>query len=70
MLLFGTNRIERGCSSPLTESPGGGGVGGQRPSPGKDNRGPSLLTYSEEQHEVKTGPLGNRNKLKMQVLSS
>lgn len=45
-------------------------MGGQRPSPGKDNRGPSLLAYSEEQHEVKTGPLGNRNKLKMQVLSS
>lgn len=43
---------------------------GPGPSSGKDSRGLSLLIYSGEQHEVRTGPLGNRNKLKMQVLSS
>lgn len=43
---------------------------GPGPSSDKDSRGLSLLIYSGEQHEVRTGPLGNRNKLKMQVLSS
>lgn len=43
---------------------------GPGPSSGKDSRGLSLLIYSGEQHEVRTGPLGNRNKLKMPVLSS
>lgn len=58
-------QIGKNQAAPAPQSAPGPG-----PTPGKDSRGLSLLIYSGEWHEVTTGPLGNRNKLKMQVFSS
>lgn len=58
-------QIGKNQAAPAPQSAPGPG-----PTPGKDSRGLSLLIYSGEWHEVTTGPLGKRNKLKTQVLSS